>query len=117
MADSGESATSSPDPLQELEAEVRVLRRRVRRQGSFMQQLDHHGGRRLDRVEDELASIRVDFKAAIDALEEKFVVATDNLEVRLHRAEVALANLKKSGTAGNDKYQETSKSAAGARHR
>ena len=45
------SPSSSPDPLVELEAEVRVLRRRVRYQGHFLQQIDDMGGRHLNQTD------------------------------------------------------------------
>ena len=83
MANSDDSASSSPDPLVELEAEVRVLRRRVRRQGNFLQPIDELGGRRLDRIDEDMGRIRLDFMAALRVLEEKVTIALENLDLRL----------------------------------
>jgi hypothetical protein len=117
MADSGDSAASSPDPLLELEAEIRVLRRRVRRQGNFMHQMDEQGGRRLERMDEDIGSIRSDFAAALEALEVKVTAAIENMDLRLQNMEITLANLRAAEKPGHGKSQTVAKPSSGARHR
>ena len=87
MANPIGSSASSLDPLEELDAEVRILRRRVRRQGHFLHQIDELGGHRLDQVDEEMGHIRSDLSAAMRAMEEKVMTSLDNLDIRLQSLE------------------------------
>ena len=77
------SSASSPDPLEEVDAEVRILRRRVRRQGHFLHQIVELGGRHIDQVDKEMGRIRSDLSASMRVMEEKVMTSLDNLDTRL----------------------------------
>ena len=114
MVDSGDSAASSPDPLVELEAEVKVLRCRVGRQGNFMQQIDELGGRRLDRIDEDMGRIRSDFVAAMRVLEEKVTVSMENLDLMMQNMEGTIVKIQDAGNASHDVSHLASNSSSGA---
>ena len=114
MANSEGSASSSLDPMVELVAEVKVLRRRVRRHGHFLQQLDEMGGHHLAQIEDDMGRLRSDLMAALQKLEEKVAISLDNWESRLQRMEGMMVNLRDAGTSGHTMSQNAARSPAGA---
>ena len=93
MENSSSSATSSPDPLKELEADVKVLKRRVRRQGHFLQQIDELGGRRLDRVDEDMGRIRSDLLAALRNMDDKVMTSLEHLNLRVQNLESIVSKL------------------------
>ena len=114
MADSEGSATSSLDPMVELDAEVRVSRRRVRRHGHFLQQLDEMGGRRLDQIDEDIGRTRSDLKAALRILDEKVTTSMDKLDFRMQRIEGIVAMLRDGENSSRPPSQITAKSPSGA---
>lgn len=113
MANYEGSASSSPDPLVELDAEVKVLRRRVKRHGHFLQQLDEMGGRRLDQIEEDKGRLRSNLTTALRMLEEKVSVALDKLEFRLQKMEGTLAKQRDAGISSHTMGQTATKSTFG----
>ena len=119
MVDFDDYKSSSPYPLVELEVEVRVLRRQVRHQGNFLQQIDEMGGRCLEQIDEDMGRIRSEFMAALRVLEEKVTVALENLDLRLQSMEGTLAKLQDAGKSGHGTSQLAIKPSSGemAKHR
>ena len=100
MEDSSGSFASSPDPVEGLAADVMVLRRKVRRQGNCLQQIDVLGGRRLDQVEEDIGRIRTEFQESMRTLEAKVKLSLDHLDNRLQSLEQKWSKRREIANAG-----------------
>ena len=100
MENSSRSAASSPDPLKELEADVKVLKRWVRRQGHFLQQIDELGGRWLDRVDEDMGRIRSDLLAALQNMDDKVMTSLEHLNLRVQNLESIVSKLQETRNSG-----------------
>ena len=114
MENSSSSAASSPDPLVELEADVKVLKRWVRRQGHFLQQIDELGGRRLDRVDEDMGRIRSDLSAALRTMDEKVMTSLEHMNLRVQSLESTVSKLQEARNSGHGMIHSTSTPFSGA---
>ena len=100
MADSNGSFASSPDPVDDLAADVRVLRHKVCRQGNCLHQIDVLGGRRLEQLEEDIGRLRTEFQDAMRKLEAVVQQSLDQLDNRMQSLEQKWAKRKEFGNAG-----------------
>ena len=98
----------------ELDAEVKVLRRQVRRHGHFLQQLDEMGRWHLDQIDEDMDRIHLDLMAALRVLEEKVTVSMENLDLMMQNMEGTIVKIQDAGNASHDVSHLASNSSSGA---
>ena len=101
MAESTGSFASSPDPVEELAADIKVLKRRVRKQGDCLRQMDVMGGRRLSQLEEDIGRLRTESHEAMKNLEAGVQQALAKMDLRLQTLEQKWAKRKNVGSAGS----------------
>ena len=101
MAESTGSFASSPDPVEELAADVKVLKRRVRRQGDCLRQMDVMGGRRLSQLEEDIGRLRTESQEAMKNLDAGVQQALAKMDLRLQSLEQNWDKRKNVGSAGS----------------
>ena len=87
MAESTGSFASSPDPVEELATDFKVLKRRVRKQGDCLRQMDEMGGQRLCQLEEDIGRLRTESHEAMKNLEAGVQHALAKLDLRLQTLE------------------------------
>ena len=86
--------------MEELAADVKVLRHRVRRQGSYLHQIDVMGGRRLEQLEEDIGRLRSKFQQALKKLEAEVQHSLVHLDNRILCLEQNWAKTKDFSNSG-----------------
>ena len=93
-----ESSASSPD--RNLEEELRVIKRKVKKLDHLFHCMDSEGGRRLENVDQDLIHLRKQLKLGISKTEQVFIWFLAELEVKIERLELKVARLEMHGSPG-----------------
>ena len=98
--DTSSKSTTSSDPVLFIAAQLREIKKKIKRHNLFLHQLDIKGGRRLEIVDHDMSQLQEEFAHSISQTEQAMTELLAKLEVRFDKLELKVAKMENSAIPG-----------------